>query len=228
MTAVAMVASGSAAEAPPRGAAAGLRVRRLGRVPYASALRLQEELVAAKLAGEREDDLLLVEHDAVYTLGRGADERDLRGTPARLGVPVFRIGRGGGATYHGPGQMVAYPIVHLRHGRDVHRYVRGLENALIATLAGFGVAAHTVASETGVWTAAGKIASIGIGVRRGVSFHGVALNVCTDLDYFRQIVPCGAPSTVIANLCDLAARPVTVGQVGEGFAEWLAKELELT
>jgi lipoate-protein ligase B len=212
----------------PARAMSPLRVRRLGRMPYAEALQRQEDLLAAKLAGGRGDDLLLVEHDPVYTLGRGADERDLCGAPARLGVPVFRVGRGGGATYHGPGQMVAYPIVHLRHGRDVHRYVRSLERALIAALARFGVAAQAVPGETGVWTAAGKIASIGIGVRRGVSFHGVALNVSTDLDYFRQIVPCAAPQTVIVNLAALVAEPVTVSQAGEVFAEALAKELELT
>jgi len=209
-------------------AASVLRVHRLGRMSYAEALQRQEDLLAAKLAGARGDDLLLVEHDPVYTLGRGADERDLLGAPARLGVPVFRIGRGGGATYHGPGQMVAYPIVQLRHDRDVHRFVRSLERALIVALARFGVAARALPGETGVWTAGGKIASIGIGVRRGVSFHGVALNVSTDLDYFHHIVPCAAPQTVIVNLADLVAEPVTVSLVGEVFAESLAKELELT
>jgi len=204
-----------------------LRLHRLGRMPYAEALLRQEELLAAKIGGAAGDDLLLVEHDPVYTLGRGAREADLLGAPARLGVPVFRIGRGGGATYHGPGQMVAYPIVHLRHGRDVHRYVRDLERALIATLAHFGVAAHAVSGETGVWTASGKIASIGIGVRRGVTFHGVALNVATDCDYFRQIVPCAAPQTVIVNLADLAGGAPSVGEVGDVFAAALATELEL-
>lgn len=204
-----------------------LRVHRLGRIAYADALRRQEELVEAKLGGDESDDLLLLEHESVYTLGRGADEADLMGMPERLRIPVFRIGRGGGATFHGPGQMVAYPIVHLRHGRDVHRYVRGLERALIQTCAVFGVAARIVDGQTGVWTDRGKIAAIGIGVRRGVTFHGVALNVDTDVDYFRQIVACRGEGTIIANLNDLRAAPVSVAAVADAFASSFAEEMGL-
>jgi lipoate-protein ligase B len=132
---------------------------------------------------------LLLEHDHVYTLGRGADERDLRGAPARLGVPTFRVGRGGGVTYHGPGQLVAYPIVRLP-GRDVQRYVHLLEEALIATCSQVGVTAARSNEGIGVWTGGRKIGSVGIGVRRGIAYHGVALNVTPELSYFEQVVPC--------------------------------------
>src|SRR5499425_805928 len=144
---------------------ARLRVRELGQVAYGEALALQEALVAARAAGESADDvLLLLEHPSVYTLGRGADAADLCGAPERLGVPVYRVGRGGGATFHGPGQLVGYPIVHLRAaGRDVHRYVRTLETALVDTCAEFGVVAEAPAGQTGVWAGGAKIASIGIG-----------------------------------------------------------------
>jgi lipoate-protein ligase B len=205
-----------------------LRVHRLGKVGYAEALRRQEELVEAKLGGDDGDDLLLLEHESVYTLGRGADEADLMGVPERLRIPVFRIGRGGGATFHGPGQMVAYPIVHLRHGRDVHRYVRGLERALIRTCAAFGVTAGVVDGQTGVWTNRGKIAAIGIGVRRGVTFHGVALNVSTDVDCFRRIVACRGEGSIVANLNDLSAAPLSVAVVADVFANGFAEEMELT
>lgn len=177
-----------------------LRVRRLGRVQYATALELQESLVAAKIAGDETDELLLLEHEPVYTLGRGADAADLRGAADRLRVPVFRVGRGGGATFHGPGQLVAYPIVHLHPRRDVHRYVRALEQTLIETCAAFGVEAAIRPGETGVWAGQRKIASIGIGVRRGVAFHGVALNVSTDVSYFEQIVACRMPGMEVTTL----------------------------
>ncbi len=168
-----------------------LLVRQLGRLEYGAALALQERLVAAVAAGEAPEQVLLVEHDPVYTLGRGADAADLGDAAQRLGVPVFRVGRGGGATYHGPGQLVAYPIVRLRAGgRDVHGYVRALERALVATCDRLGVPAHLRDGLIGVWAGGGKIASIGIGVRRGVAYHGLALNVCPDLSYFTAIVPC--------------------------------------
>ncbi len=168
-----------------------LFVCQLGRLEYGAALALQERLVAEVAAGETPEQVLLVEHDPVYTLGRGADAADLGDAAQRLGVPVFRVGRGGGATYHGPGQLVAYPIVRLRAGgRDVHGYVRALERALVATCDRLGVAAHLRDGLTGVWAGEGKIASIGIGVRRGVAYHGLALNVCPDLSYFAAIVPC--------------------------------------
>lgn len=197
-----------------------LRVLELGRIEYARALELQERLLARRIAGEAPDTLLLLEHEPVYTLGRGADAADLRGAPELMGVPVFRVGRGGGVTYHGPGQMVAYPIVGIaRAGRDVRRYVRGLEEALIATCARYGVDAAARPDCTGVWAGAEKIASIGIGVRRWVAYHGVALNVCTDLSYFAAVVPCRVPGMRLTTLAERAGRALEVFEVGRAFAD---------
>jgi lipoyl synthase len=163
----------------------------LAHMDYAAALERQEREIEAVRGGGIEK-LLLVEHPAVYTIGRGGDEAHLLGAPQRLGVPLFRVSRGGDATFHGPGQIVAYPILSLdREGRDVHRYLRRLEDVLIRTLSSFGIEAARIDKKTGVWIGPRKIASIGVGVRRWVTYHGVALNVAADLDYFRAIVPCG-------------------------------------
>jgi lipoyl(octanoyl) transferase len=170
-----------------------LIVRDLGMCPYATALALQEDLVNRKVAGDAQDYLLLLEHEPVYTLGRGANAADLLGADRTLGIPAFRVSRGGGVTFHGPGQFVAYPILTLGHARDVHRYVRSLEEALIRTCADFGLATGRRDGLTGVWIGAAKIASIGVGVRRWTTFHGIALNVSTDVRFFAQIVPCRMP-----------------------------------
>jgi lipoate-protein ligase B len=213
--------------APPRIASrAALRVRALGTVPYLDALRLQESLVAANACGDADDTLLLLEHPPVYTLGRGADAADLRGAPERLGVPVYRVGRGGGATFHGPGQLVAYPVLRLRAaGRDVHRYVRALEASLIDTCAHFGVTASAPPGQTGVWVGERKIGAIGIGVRRGVAYHGIALNVSTDLSYFVHIVPCRTSGMAVTSLAQQLGAPPTVATVGRVFAERLGAHM---
>ena len=204
---------------------APLPVRDLGYCAYNAALAEQERQLAAVAAGAAET-LLLVEHPPVYTLGRGADAADLGDAPQRLGVPVFRVGRGGGATFHGPGQMVGYPIVRLRAGgRDVHGYVRVLEQALIDTCRAFGVEAAARPGETGVWVAARKIGSIGIGVRRGVAWHGVALNVDTDLSYFEAITVCRSAATRLVNLATLVERPPPLAAVGGAVAAALAGRL---
>jgi lipoyl(octanoyl) transferase len=186
-----------------------LTVHDLGVAPYAEALALQENLVARKIAGEADDYLLLLEHPPVYTLGRGADAQDLRGADQLMGVPVFRVSRGGGVTFHGPGQLVAYPILTLhRGGRDVHRYVRTLEDVLIGVCAEFGIVAERQPGLTGVWTGGAKIASIGIGVRRWTTFHGIALNVSTDLRFFTRIVPCRMPDVRMTSMAvELGAAP---------------------
>jgi len=186
-----------------------LIVRDLGVCAYGGALALQEELVARKLAGDANDYLLLLEHEPVYTLGRGADAQDLLGAAELLGLPAFRVGRGGGATFHGPGQLVAYPIISLTSGRrDVHRYVRALEDVLITTCGRFGIAATRRAGLTGVWVGCKKIASIGVGVRRWTTFHGVALNVSTDLQFFSRIVPCRMPDVQMTSMAaELGAPP---------------------
>ncbi len=169
-----------------------LRTRWLGRVAFADALALQEKLVAEKRANHSlGDELLLLEHEPVYTIGRTPDQSSLRGV-AHLPHPLFPINRGGQATYHRPGQLMGYPIIDLRQcGQDLHRYLRWLEALLIETLAEVGIAATARPALTGVWVQDRKIASIGVGVRHWITMHGFALNVCGDLAPFDQIVPCG-------------------------------------
>jgi lipoate-protein ligase B len=168
-----------------------LEVGMAGCVEYGRALAWQEALVARRIAGGP-DALLLLEHPPVYTLGRGADPQHL-GRAAGGPVPVWRVGRGGEVTWHGPGQLVGYPVLGLMGlRRDVHWYLRRLEDVLIAALADVGVAAGRVPGRTGVWVAGRrKIASIGVAVRRWVTWHGFALNVSPDLSGFEAITPCG-------------------------------------
>ncbi len=162
----------------------------LGTVDYQQALELQEALAALRQAGAIGDTLLLLEHPHVYTLGRGADQRFLLAPPP--GVPVHRVSRGGQVTYHGPGQLVGYPILKLEGAaRDVHQYVRALELVIIETLRAYAIGAQRREKLTGVWVEERKIASIGIGIRRWVTLHGFALNVNSDLSFFERIVPCG-------------------------------------
>ena len=161
---------------------ADLRVRWLGRMRFADALTLQEEIVTKKREDRSlEDELLLLEHEPVYTIGRTPDRSSLLGS-AHLPHPLFPINRGGQATYHGPGQLMGYPIINLRRcGQDLHRYLRWLEQLLIEVLAEYGIPASRRESLTGVWIEDRKIASIGVGVRHWISMHGFALNVCGDL-----------------------------------------------
>ncbi len=208
-------------------AAQAVRVRWLGRIGYAEAMRLQEEVLRDVTASATAiGEILVLEHEPVYTLGRGADEADLMGAPQRFGVPVFRVGRGGGATFHGPGQVVAYPIVRLPGGgRDVQGFVRRLERSLVATCTRHSVLARAVAGQTGVWTAAGKIGAIGIGVKRGVAYHGVALNVCNRLDYFENIVPCRIPGMAVTTLAGETGKSLSVEAVGDVLVDELCLEL---
>jgi lipoate-protein ligase B len=164
--------------------------RNLGRMEYLAALELQERLVESKRRGVSADILLFVEHPHVYTLGRGGKESNVL---APEEVPVIRTSRGGDVTYHGPGQLVVYPIIDLRSKlrKDVHRYVRNLELSAIHTLKDFGLAGSRRPPFTGIWMGDKKIAAIGVAVRRCITFHGLALNVNPDLSYFRRIIPCG-------------------------------------
>ena len=176
-----------------------LRVARCGRVPYEIALAWQEALVARRLDGGP-DVLLVLEHPPVYTLGRGADARFL-GAAAEGDIPVVRVGRGGQVTYHGPGQLVGYPIVGLRDLRpDVRWYVRGLEEVLIGALADLGIAAERRPGLTGVWVGPRKIGSIGVAIRRWVTWHGFALNVALDVSGFAAITPCGIDGVVMTSV----------------------------
>jgi lipoyl(octanoyl) transferase len=178
-----------------------LSVRWLGRVAFADALALQENLVARKRVDRSlGDELLLLEHEPVYTIGRTPDKSSLRGI-AHLPHPLFPINRGGQATYHGPGQLIGYPIINLREcGQDLHRYLRWIEALLIETLAEVGITATTRQGLTGVWIEARKIASIGVGVRHWITMHGFALNVCGDLAPFDQIVPCGIANVTMTSI----------------------------
>ena len=178
-----------------------LNVCWLGRMEFAHALALQEEIMAKK-RNERvlEDELLLLEHEPVYTIGRTPDQSSLLGS-AHLPHPLFAINRGGQATYHGPGQLMGYPIIDLRRcGQDLHRYLRWLEQLLIEMLAQYEIAASQRASLTGVWIDDRKIASIGVGVRHWITMHGFALNVCGDLSPFNQIVPCGIDNVAMTSM----------------------------
>lgn len=221
---------------------AELRATSFGRVGYLEAWRLQEA-VATRLAAGAPERLLLLEHDPVYTIGRRGTLDHLTASAAELraaGASVYRVDRGGDITYHGPGQLVGYPIISLGEAPDVVAYVRSLEEALRDTLADFGIASRTIEGKTGVWVElpdrrdaappqVGKIAAIGVRVSRGVTRHGFALNVDTDLDAFARMIPCGfrhevasfarlgvhAELTDVANVC--AAR--LAGRLGRDL-EW--------
>jgi len=176
-------------------------VRWLGRMEFAHALVLQEEVVAKKREdASLEDHLLLLEHEPVYTIGRTPDRSSLLGS-AHLPHPLFSINRGGQATYHGPGQLMGYPIIDLRRcGQDLHKYLRWLEQLLIDLLARHNIAAQRREALTGVWVENRKIASIGVGVRHWITMHGFALNVCGDLSPFNYIVPCGINNVTITSM----------------------------
>lgn len=198
----------------------------LGRISYQAALDLQNELVSDHLASPGDEHLLLLEHEPVYTIGRTRDQSSLR-EPEDLPHPVFETNRGGQATWHGPGQLVAYPILDLQHrGRDLHAYMRFLEEVIILTCARFGVAAGRRENLTGVWVGDRKMASIGVGVRRWVSMHGLALNVETSsLDAFSHITPCGISGVEMTCLEKEAGIPITVRQAAEALGEIFQKEL---
>jgi lipoyl(octanoyl) transferase len=196
-----------------------LEVRRLGIVSYADALELQKQLVEDRKAGRIPDQLLLLEHPPVITLGVKArnDRSNILASPATLeaaGVEVFESGRGGDVTYHGPGQLVGYPILDLKPDRcDVHRYVRDLEEVMIHTAASFGVTATRVPGLTGAWIGPGKLAAIGVRIARWVTSHGFAFNVTTNLGHFDFIVPCGIRDRGVTSLETLLGRTVPMVEV---------------
>lgn len=210
-----------------------LEVQRLGTVPYAEALRIQDQLVARRRAGEVPDTLLLLEHPHVITLGTSARSGDVladRRELERLGYELFRAGRGGGVTYHGPGQLVAYPILDLKPDRkDLHRYLRDLEAVLIRVAAAFGVRAGRREGLTGVWTERGKLAAVGVRVSsHWISSHGVALNVSCDLGRFAAIVPCGLRGEAVTSLERERGAPVELEEARGVFATEFAEVFERT
>lgn len=201
----------------------GLAVRWLGRMKFAEALALQEQLVARKLeclkhSSFEADEVLLLEHEPVFTIGRTPDKTSLLGAE-NLPHPLFTINRGGQATYHGPGQLIGYPIVDLRRcGQDLHKYLRWLEQTLIELLGHFGMAAARREGLTGVWIDnQRKIASIGVGVRQWLTMHGFALNVCGDLSPFARIVPCGITNVTMTSMERESGRAISVFEVAQVF-----------
>jgi len=201
-----------------------LEVRHLGVVPYAAATEMQRALVEERRAGRVPDLLLLLEHPHVITLGVKLDaaRSHLVATQellSRRGVETHESGRGGDITYHGPGQLVGYPIVDLRPDRcDVHRYVRDLEEVMIRAAGDFGVRADRIQGLTGAWVGADKLGAIGVRISRWITSHGFAFNVTTNLDYFRLIVPCGISERGVASLAQLTGKSVTLQQAADAIA----------
>ncbi len=206
----------------------------LGTVPYLEALELQRDLARRRITGEIDEDiLLLLEHLPVVTLGRTAKASNVVSSPDALrarGVEVHEVERGGDVTFHGPGQLVGYPIFDLkRHRRDLHWYLRQVEEALIVALANVGIEAERHPGYTGVWTQGRKIASIGVHARDWVTWHGFALNVLTDLSFFDLIVPCGIPQVQMTSVVRETGREVTIADLAalsaSAFAEVFGLEL---
>ena len=213
-----------------------LRISWLGRVAFAEALAMQEDIVARKRGSPNAaDEILLLEHEPVYTIGRTPDKSSLAATgrirrgelgATHLPHPLFAINRGGQATYHGPGQLMGYPIVDLRRcGQDLHRYLRWLEQGLIDFLARYEIAATRRDALTGVWVQQRKIASIGVGVRHWITMHGFALNVCGDLSPFGQIVPCGIANVIMTSMEKEIDKTLTVVDVARAFENFVRDKI---
>ena len=198
----------------------GPAVRWQGRVAYADGLRMQEELLARHLAGENADTVLLLEHDSVFTIGRTPDRSSLRELEA-LPAPLVEIGRGGKATWHGPGQLVGYPVLNLvRYGQDLHHYLRALEQSLMDGCRALGVRADRRDGLTGVWVEDRKLASIGVGARHWISQHGFAINIAGALEGFAAITPCGIDGVVMTSL-EREGVTMTVEQAAAHFAPFV-------
>jgi lipoyl(octanoyl) transferase len=204
-----------------------LTVDRLGTVPYVPTWELQDELAEQRRGRRIGDRLLLLEHFPVYTIGRGGDEANLLASPERLreiGAELVRIDRGGDVTFHGPGQIVAYPIVELKDGLDLRRYVRTLEAAVIDAAAAFGVASDRLEGLPGIWVeGARKLGAIGVRVKRAVTTHGLALNVNADLRWFDEMIPCGIPDKEVTSLSHELGHPVPMDEVEDELARQLAR-----
>ncbi len=184
-----------------------LKVYKIGLVPYRKALDIQLRLLEMRKNNEIGDTLLLLEHPPTFTIGRKGDKEHLLINERYLadrGIHFEEISRGGDITFHGPGQLVGYPIMDLNtKGRDVHKYLRGLEESIVVVLEDFDIKANRIEGLTGVWVEGHKIASIGVGVKRWVTYHGFALNVNTELSYFDMIVPCGIPDVKMTSIAGL-------------------------
>jgi lipoyl(octanoyl) transferase len=208
-----------------------LTVDRLGTVAYRPTWELQDEIAEQRRGRKIGDRLLLVEHFPVYTIGRGGDESNLLASPERLremGAELVRVDRGGDITFHGPGQIVAYPVVELKDALDLRRYVRTLESAVIETARSFGVEAAHLEGHPGIWVdGERKLAAIGVRVKRGVTTHGLALNVNTDLRWFDEMIPCGIHDKGVTSLARELGHPVPMHEVEDELGRQLAAHLGL-
>ncbi|MEQ9618673.1 MAG: lipoyl(octanoyl) transferase LipB [Deltaproteobacteria bacterium] len=210
------------------------KVYKLGLVPYAEALRFQMTLLEKRRNGEIEDTLLLLEHPPTFTTGRGGDMKNLLAAESYLkkaGIHFEVISRGGDITFHGPGQLVGYPVMDLNDmGRDIHKYLRNLEEVIILTLRNYGIESRRIEGVTGVWVKWHKIASIGVGVKRWITYHGFALNVNTDLSYFDMIVPCGIQDVKMTTIQRWLASKVEIdmAQVEENIVQAFSQVFNLT
>jgi lipoate-protein ligase B len=206
----------------------------MGRVPYGEALELQRSIARDRISGAiPQDVLLLMEHPPVVTLGRSSKEKNLAASPEFLqsrGVELFEVERGGDVTFHGPGQLVGYPIIDLkRHRQDLHWYLRSIEQALINSLSDYGIPGERNTSYTGVWTRGKKIASIGVHARDWVTWHGFALNVTTDLSFFDLIVPCGISGVIMTSIArELGVEEISARDVTERVTAKFAEVFDLT
>ena len=205
-----------------------LEVRNLGLIPHAEALALQSDLVLRRRTGDIPDQLLLLEHPHIITLGTASSRSHVLADESRrrdLGIDLVDVGRGGDVTYHGPGQLVGYPILDLKPDRkDVHQYLRDLETVLVLVLDGLGIPGETIPDLTGVWVGGRKIAAIGVRVSSGwITSHGFALNISNDLSYFETIIPCGIQDVSVTSVSEEVGRPIGVpeilGIVSEAFSE---------
>jgi lipoyl(octanoyl) transferase len=199
----------------------------LGLTTYTEGLRLQERAVEQLRAGVGSEQLLMLEHPHVFTLGRGADAANILADDQQrqsLSIEVHETGRGGDVTYHGPGQLVGYPMINLKPDRcDVHRYVRDIEEVLIRTVGEYGIKGERIAGLTGVWVGSEKLAAIGVRIARWITSHGFALNINTDLAYFQMIVPCGIPDKGVTSLARLTGSAVDLREVAGGVARHFAE-----
>jgi lipoyl(octanoyl) transferase len=203
-----------------------MRIEWLGRIEYQTGLQIQNERLESCL-NDGVETVILLEHEPVYTIGRLPDKSSLRNAD-RLPHPVFEINRGGQATYHGPGQLVGYPILDLRlRGRDLHQYLRELERLLIDLLTDFGIQGVRVEGKTGVWIQDRKIASIGVGIRKWVTMHGFALNVASDLRGFESITPCGISGVRMTSISSELEREISLETVREKLVPHLYRRLEV-
>ena len=206
-------------------------VYHLGQLEYGRAWRLQKALVEQISNREQPSSLLLLEHDHVYTVGRTGSMAEINASAASLldlGISIYETDRGGQVTYHGPGQLIAYPIIDIRALGGPLKYVRALEQIIIKTLSDYNINALTKDGYTGVWVSDEKIAAIGVKISKGIALHGISLNVNPDLSYFKHIIPCGLVKAQITSMEKILGKPMNVDTIAYSLQYYLGKELGLT